>query len=547
MTTQMTNFKQQLEKIKNTAPTSQPNTYLLKGDISGIQDFIFNTKSKGASKTLKAKSFYVQALAEMAIKLIEYVFGGQSNITKLYNGGGNFYLFVPKNDDKLNEIQKQISEGLCKDDVYIILSWTENLSNFQDAKRNLEVLANERKYQKFQGLSFAFEPFHNNYRTEKESWKEFARNLLEYKGFELEVKQDVEGIFSKYFQKFGVKYTLSKNKNQFEKSVLTALPTWTEENTHKYGAKLTLQTDENGKPQPPEKHDIIEFSHLADIAKYRTGTDKLGVLKMDVDNLGVLFGSQQDIANTYTLSASLKWFFEQYMLDLLEQEFEGEKFKENIYVVFSGGDDCFMLGAYDAILEFALSISEKFNEFQTALRETLPTITDKVTLSASVILVNGSFPVTRFAELAEDALKKAKTFEKDEISGNYIKGKINVFGEVLSWSEFKKSKEITTKLVDLINAGEPRGILERIRNSAIGYEKLQASALKGKLAMPKVWRLKYYLRNVKKENYERMSKIFNDYSVALLKAASKKETCNPALFQVAARWAEFLTKSKEKK
>lgn len=33
--------------------------YLLKGDISGIQEFIFNVQSDGAAKTLKAKSYYV--------------------------------------------------------------------------------------------------------------------------------------------------------------------------------------------------------------------------------------------------------------------------------------------------------------------------------------------------------------------------------------------------------------------------------------------------------------------------------------------------------
>jgi CRISPR-associated protein Csm1 len=116
---------------------NQSINYLLKGDISGIQEYIFNTKSKGASKTLKAKSFFVQALAEMCIKLIEEEFGEQ-NVKLLYNGGGNFYLFVPQDKDKLKAIQKTIAQSLREDEIYVALSWTENLPDFVKTKQNLE-------------------------------------------------------------------------------------------------------------------------------------------------------------------------------------------------------------------------------------------------------------------------------------------------------------------------------------------------------------------------------------------------------------------------
>ena len=72
------------------------NKYLLKGDLSGIQDFIFNVSSKKAAKSLKSRSFYVQIVGDLALKFIE------SDITDLddfscevlYNGGGNFYLNI---------------------------------------------------------------------------------------------------------------------------------------------------------------------------------------------------------------------------------------------------------------------------------------------------------------------------------------------------------------------------------------------------------------------------------------------------------------------
>lgn len=48
-------LKKRLEDGKNFSPT--PFQWLVKGDISGIQDFIFSVKSEKASKTLKGRSF----------------------------------------------------------------------------------------------------------------------------------------------------------------------------------------------------------------------------------------------------------------------------------------------------------------------------------------------------------------------------------------------------------------------------------------------------------------------------------------------------------
>ena len=43
---------------------NKENKYIVKGDLSGIQNFIFNIPSKGAAKELKRRSLYVTNLAE---------------------------------------------------------------------------------------------------------------------------------------------------------------------------------------------------------------------------------------------------------------------------------------------------------------------------------------------------------------------------------------------------------------------------------------------------------------------------------------------------
>lgn len=46
---------------------STTNSYFIKGDISGIQDFIFNVKSEKAARVLKARSVFVEVLAHQQL------------------------------------------------------------------------------------------------------------------------------------------------------------------------------------------------------------------------------------------------------------------------------------------------------------------------------------------------------------------------------------------------------------------------------------------------------------------------------------------------
>jgi CRISPR-associated protein Csm1 len=52
------------------------------------------------------------------------------------------------------------------------------------------------------------------------------------------------------------------------------------------------------------------------------------------------------------------------MVDYFFSVYAGELMKEkNIYTVFAGGDDIFVLGAWDEVIDFAKALREKFMEF----------------------------------------------------------------------------------------------------------------------------------------------------------------------------------------
>ena len=67
---------------------------LVSADISGIQNFIYTISSKGALKSLRGRSFYLEIISENIIDQILNKIGlCRANL--LYSGGGHFYMLLP--------------------------------------------------------------------------------------------------------------------------------------------------------------------------------------------------------------------------------------------------------------------------------------------------------------------------------------------------------------------------------------------------------------------------------------------------------------------
>ena len=533
----------------------QQFNYFLKGDISGIQSFIFDVKSEGAAKTLKGRSFFIQAISEICVELIKQKLG-PNNIEVLYNGGGNFYIFLKTAPDELLEQLRATIEEDCKSqEIYLCLTLIDlklhRDKNFGELWEELHTLAGKEKFRKFQSLQNAFSPF--KYST-LGKWDDFTRSFSTKSGRIIRPGSTTPKVFAKGLSFFKHDYIFDTTDDSFSKSISNKLPLWSQGLLDRYHELIsdTLQ-EKTGKDNfsKPSTGGVIEFEYLAKFAQQRTGTDKLGILKMDIDFLGNLFRNNDDLSNTQLLSFRLKWFFESFINQLLDESFsslphqqkekeEKDVFRNNIYVVFSGGDDCFFLGAWDAIFEFALRLRNEFTAFVAFLKQEIPSIKKDITLSAGLLVVDPKFPVVRFAQLAEDAIDEAK--ENRDANGDLIKNAISVFGQVIDWEEYVEARSIAHKLAFLIKEkGESRAILERIKRSAIGFDRVQNKSLKGEKAP--IWRLYYYLRNV--NNLKEMESIIQKYTTALIAAFNEKKTTNPMVFPIAARWAEFLTRKRK--
>lgn len=564
--------------------------HLLKGDVASVQSFIFSVQTKSAAKTLKAKSFYIQALTELCVHFILNKYSLGTNHV-VYNGGAVFYILIPQSEVAntwFEDLQKDIAQALLQTphDPNINLGYVALNSNDDIGAKwdnlNQALLLNELK--PYSALhKELFTPFDFNADYNKK-WKVFTDNFTkgvllpntnqkrsrqEVKGFVLRKLPSAATIRQRVDKSGVIKFDYrlrfspqQKNDLSVEKTVLNKLPLWKDLVLNHYAdvvSKLKQKYAADDEYHLPRVNNLIDFDAMSLFAEKRTGTAKLAVLKMDIDNLGTYFRKQTQLENAQKLSTAFGWFFQTRMYDFLDETITGsdDRYRENIYIIFSGGDDCFLVGAWDAVFEFALKVQQEFQEFQKALRGVMPSLptNQDITLSAGLLVIDENFPVTRFAELAEEAIDDAKTYQTTKET-KPAKNKISVFGEVISWNDFSTVKELTSILKDLVQAENSRSILERVKRSAIGYESLQKKIEKGYLSFDAVWRFSYYLRNVKTKTGKDIinsevalgtnrETLVQAYQRLLISAIANQQYTDAAIFPIAARWTEFLTRKKQ--
>lgn len=533
--------------------------WLVKGDVSGIQDFIFSVKSEKASKALKGRSFFVQALSKLGIALLQKHLG-KGNTDVFYDGGGNFFLLSKVPVTEAISKARTVIDQECQDEEFY-LALTEHEIKKEDKFSVIWKAINHQsgidKLKKFQEDHLSFEPYaHKKYDEKKKDWadendyefEELSR-ILKTKQSPLEVNIAPSGE-KKSVDKSGVTFFgshLTFGGKIEMKDYVIGLPKWNQTLWKKHEILIEKRQKENSE-EPIEIGDIIEFSFLADFAKERTGTDKLGILKLDVDNLGKTFENMKDWGAAKNLSEGFSWFFGEFMNRLLDAPFDDGKFSDNLYVVFSGGDDTFIVGAWDAVFEFAHTLRQEFGAFATEMKSKVSPELD-LSFSAALLMVGPKFPVIRFAKAAEEALDEAKKWK--DLEGKNPKNGISVFGQILRWEEFsapdsksdKKpsgAKQLAKEIADMITIDRTsRSIIERIKRVAREYEQLSERAAKGSIPGPKVHRLFYTMRKWKNDLFEDEIKQFSN---DLLESFINEKKMKYPKYPVAARWAEFLTR-----
>lgn len=194
--------------------------------------------------------------------------------------------------------------------------------------------------------------------------------------------------------------------------------------------------EEEGLLEDEEVHPgkVLTFAELAALSE---GAPYLGALMLDADRMGEAFATGfrregRDLATPSRLAAlsrTLEVFFTTEVLTLLE---EPRRYRERLgwddleaqrkearypllYSVYSGGDDLFLLGPWDALLDFALDLERLYRLF---------TRHPRLTLSGGFVLANPSLPVPELARLLAEAEGRAKAEGR---------GRLFLFGQAVPW------------------------------------------------------------------------------------------------------------------
>ncbi|MBO8159670.1 type III-A CRISPR-associated protein Cas10/Csm1 [Thermosyntropha sp.] len=485
---------------------------LVLGDISGIQDFIYTISSKGALKSLRARSFYLDLICEhIADEILSALNLSRANL--LYSGGGHFRLLLPNTEKTaamLNLARENINWWLFKrysTALYLEISsvpvsaytlsgkqGTDGENLLKKAYEDLALKANQGKMRRFSGpllekiifprensldcrrecticrtssTDLIEDPFNpgsiicknclalrnigGKLGTEKDNIiiavtrshsEKNASNTLEIPGI------SGENLYLSFLSETQTREELAKNPDNIKRLYsINRLYTGVGYSTNLWAGNYSRE------PELKEEG-YIDFNELA---KASCGIKRLGVLRADVDNLGLVFaeGFKQgdeksdpykylSLSRSAALSRQMSMFFKYYINHICRRK---ERNKNRIYLtpesradknlalVYSGGDDLFIVGAWNEIIDFALDLREAFEHYTMG----------RLTFSAGIGLFRPGFPISQMAAFTGDLEKEAKKNktspgEKNSLAlfgMEYDKEAKEIFPHVYPWDEFR--------------------------------------------------------------------------------------------------------------
>ena len=591
------------------------------GDFSGIQNFIHLITSKSAMKTLKGRSFFLSVLTDAIARYTTQELDlTEANI--LFAGGGHFYIISHNYMDlksKIKDISLKANKIFIEEfnsNIYLALDVLpltvgDLLFDINKIWREVNYRTTNLKKKKFKNLLETLgETYHSQiFGPIEDSAKKIERCAICNSFQRLEPIPDTDDKWCNQCKSFkdlsdqlkGSNYLRISSKRDESFNIILSEFNGAIELINSATIKKEFYSINNPREENTlgdillpiaiplnQAGDILTTDTLAEKAFDRTGFNKLGILKMDVDSLGSIIqkglGINNTISRVSTLSTSLSLFFRGHVPKLIQSEFS-----DSIYLIFSGGDDLFAIGSWDKIIEFAYRLYKDFRRF-TAFNP-------DITLSAGIIIKPPRYPIMKASFLVEDELEKAKSFERFNPNFN-TKNKVSLLGSVLNWDwthemeleyknitqpeEYHKTQilkvmeksnkdEINEKIISWVSTQSEfslavilkdifvylikyknfsKSMLHKVEHSIKGMKYLLEDSLQGKIRVPKLWRQKYYLRSVLYSKDYEVKKLSN-FIIQLFEIIIKNNLFTPnsrlqikniEFISVAVQWADYLTR-----
>jgi CRISPR-associated protein Csm1 len=529
-------YKQHRRSLDEDKDFNRKNEFILiAGDFSGIQDYIFDITNRGAggaSKRLRARSFFIYIFSEVTIHKILHALR-LPIVCNIFSAGGKFLMFAPNVDGLQEEltivksqIEKEIHETYFSQFAFL-MSWKmiegfrEELKvhNFFRTAADMFYALEREKVSKSQTTfieddkwvtnafkaSILYEAYKGNEdcqicgkgtATYEEGIDEEGRVVKScfvcYRD-KLFIGQKIpkckyiafaKGTVSKSEEDQGAKIVLFHDNNNEEKNNECYYVELLDKHSYNPDCYLIYNVGEEDeqiasidKMVPFRKYhanyvlldakgNVESFENIAKKSRWKKndlsyGSDLLGILKADVDNLGLIFNKgfeipssaeeglpdidRKTVSRFLTLSRMLELFFSGWMKETMSgnnkdiiiekliasKEIDKDKFKDylkgdhidfqNIYTVYSGGDDLVLVGPWETMIVFSIFLNQQFREY---------TCNNKfITLSAGLAFVKPKYPIASAIKQADELLKKSKKEGKNRIT---------LFGTTIEWKKLSE-------------------------------------------------------------------------------------------------------------
>ncbi|OAQ20021.1 type III-A CRISPR-associated protein Cas10/Csm1 [Thermosulfurimonas dismutans] len=463
-----------IEELSN---RNQQPFILVGGDLSGVQNFIYTISSKGALLSLKGRSFFLELLMEHTINRILSE-AGLYRCNVIFSGGGHFYLLLPNTKSAegiLETTKRKINDWLWRKfeallELHIVwepfgeevfISQKKGIRAGDIFAKVSEKLEKSKKKPFSEQLSSMFEPISIHPSCLEAEGAPGACEVCFRDEVNISNRSDdvnlilCDACYDEYRLGKNIQQQSGKNKNLFSSYL----------NINNHGV-ITIENkgyEFDSKPQDDTYFAVNHFSPGAEaflpcgyyqgiwefekIKEEGFGLPRLSALRMDVDNLGRIFKEgllpeDQTFSRISAISRSLNLFFKYYLNTLLcgRNHLPGYKPPERfnwakrdidqdgrkVAIIYSGGDDLFIMGAWLDVCEAAIDIVKAFSSY---------TGNPELTLSGGIALGPIKMPVYQFARLAGAGEDKAKDLRPK-------KNALFILGEVIPNESLINLKEM---------------------------------------------------------------------------------------------------------
>ena len=408
-------------------------------DISGIQDFIYTISSKGALKGLRARSFFLEILMEHVIdELLERLELSRANL--IYSGGGHCYMLLPNTEKcraKTIAFEQEINTWFMDqfDNALYIAGGEADCS------------ANDLKNEPSGSYS-------NLYMT-------VSRKISEKKTHRYSAEQIIALNSKKHTgeRECSICRRIDKLDDQNHCRICAALEKISTQLLNKDFFTVMEGNKEGELPLPGNRYLLFDTEELLrkhmsepdyirsyskndlytgnqvttklwvgdyttwdtfeEFAEKANNIKRIGILRADVDNLGKAFvrgfygldGSDRyvTLSRTAAFSRQMSLFFKCYINTILKQ---GESAvlsqggRRNVTIVYSGGDDIFLAGAWNEVIDAFIDIRNAFRRFSQGT----------LSISGGIGIYNPGYPVNIMAKETAELEELSKGLEgKDGI------------------------------------------------------------------------------------------------------------------------------------